>query len=721
MLSRSPDTAADVNSLPEFSRALGDLAKLTRMGQSFSGNERNCAYLNLGRNAVRFANVSAVSGFDFPHDARAVALVDWDHDGDLDAWLSSRTAPRVRLLRNETNSGHHYLKLRLEGRSCNRDAIGARVEVVLHDSSDLKNVKTMRAGEGFATQASKWLHFGLGSTSEIAKVIVHWPGGEAETFSGAAADGWYHAVQGTGELEPWQPPEREFRLVAGPPQLPKSAGKLRSVLAYPPPLPRLRYESLDGQEMSVGGRRERPLLISLWASDCKACLAELAELGQARASLKEAGLDLLALCVDGLADNQEKPLDASGAAQLLTSKGFAGAAGMANVEVLDKIYLTLDAIYVRDIPPSTPTSLLLDRDGRLAVVYRSRVGVEQLLADVAMLEESGADARLSSVPLAGSWMLSRYRQDSHMSRIAFALSAQGYEADSVGYLEDNLNLATDDPRYVRTLISVANALTEQDRYADAEAKYREALSLDPQEVDARAGLARTLAAQEKHEEAIELYRELIVLRPKDTDALVQLGISLQFMNQPDEALSLYQRALAIDPDHARGNLFLGKYLRYNRRPAEAVTRLQRAFDANVADAETRYELGMALVELERLDEGREHLLAAGRSEASLLGRMNNRAWQLAAGSDSSEAMRREAVLLAEIVVEASGQERPDLLDTLAVAYAAESRFDDAVATGEKALALAAASDRGKWLLPGIEARLELFRQAKPYHEAPAEN
>ena len=33
---------------------------------------------------ARFANVSAVSGIDFPEDGRALCLVDWDHDGDLD-------------------------------------------------------------------------------------------------------------------------------------------------------------------------------------------------------------------------------------------------------------------------------------------------------------------------------------------------------------------------------------------------------------------------------------------------------------------------------------------------------------------------------------------------------------------------------------------------------------------------------------------------------------
>ncbi len=86
----------------------------------------------------RFANISAVSGLDFPDDGRAVALVDWDHDGDLDMWLSNRNAPRLRLMRNDTPTGNHYLALRLvgNGTTTNRDAIGARVEVVLGGGSE---------------------------------------------------------------------------------------------------------------------------------------------------------------------------------------------------------------------------------------------------------------------------------------------------------------------------------------------------------------------------------------------------------------------------------------------------------------------------------------------------------------------------------------------------------------------------------------------------------
>jgi len=63
---------------------------LRKEHHSWSGRERNCAFLNCG--GSRFADVSAISGLDFADDGRALAVVDWDQDGNLDLWFHNRTA-----------------------------------------------------------------------------------------------------------------------------------------------------------------------------------------------------------------------------------------------------------------------------------------------------------------------------------------------------------------------------------------------------------------------------------------------------------------------------------------------------------------------------------------------------------------------------------------------------------------------------------------------------
>ena len=100
---------------------------LIESGFSLSGHERNCVFLGVGDG--RFATASAVSGFDFYDDARAVVPTDWDGDGDLDVWVANRTAPMVRLLRNDRAApagGADWVAVRLQGTTVNRDAVGAR-------------------------------------------------------------------------------------------------------------------------------------------------------------------------------------------------------------------------------------------------------------------------------------------------------------------------------------------------------------------------------------------------------------------------------------------------------------------------------------------------------------------------------------------------------------------------------------------------------------------
>ena len=177
------------------------LRQLIRMGHSFSGRERNCCFLNTGQS--RFADISSVSGLDLPDDGRGVAVVDWDRDGDLDLWTANRSGPQLRFLRNQLRGSHnpnadlvgvqqektpvregvnHFIAVKLAGTNCNRDAIGARVELYL--PSKTKHIKTLHAGDGFLSQSTKWLHFGLGQESRIERIVVRWPGGGVSWTAG---------------------------------------------------------------------------------------------------------------------------------------------------------------------------------------------------------------------------------------------------------------------------------------------------------------------------------------------------------------------------------------------------------------------------------------------------------------------------------------------------------------------------------------------------------
>ena len=133
-MSSSPNTLDDA----DFGRVEGktELDRMMHGGRAFSGHERNCCFLNtlgFGADGDRFATISAVSGLDLDDDGRALASVDWDQDGQLDLWVTNRNAPRIRFFRNQSETGHGFVQLRLQGNGLdtNRDAIGARVTLVL--------------------------------------------------------------------------------------------------------------------------------------------------------------------------------------------------------------------------------------------------------------------------------------------------------------------------------------------------------------------------------------------------------------------------------------------------------------------------------------------------------------------------------------------------------------------------------------------------------------
>lgn len=112
VVSSSPAHPKEEEKLTRYRDSWADLMSSVRQGTSWSGNERNRCLLNLA--GKQFADASALSGLDFNDDGRALAVCDWNRDGKLDLWLRNRSAPRLRLMLNQSES-QTSLSLRLQG------------------------------------------------------------------------------------------------------------------------------------------------------------------------------------------------------------------------------------------------------------------------------------------------------------------------------------------------------------------------------------------------------------------------------------------------------------------------------------------------------------------------------------------------------------------------------------------------------------------------------
>ena len=194
-MSQSPDeSAASPDEINRYSRGWTAFTRMISAGRSFSGHERNCCFLNLGNGS--FADVSAATELDYLDDSRAVAVVDWNFDGRLDFWITNRNAPRVRFLRNETENECSFVSFKLRGVTCNRDAIGARLQLLISNpnASDSPRtiLKQLAAGDGYLSQSSKWVHFGIPKGWSIDTLKIQWPGTVEETFQGVQSAVYPH-------------------------------------------------------------------------------------------------------------------------------------------------------------------------------------------------------------------------------------------------------------------------------------------------------------------------------------------------------------------------------------------------------------------------------------------------------------------------------------------------------------------------------------------------
>lgn len=131
--------------------------------------------------------------FAKPMVGRGAAYADIDADGDLDILIAA-AGQRPRLLRNDQQLGHHWLRLRLQGNgtSSNRDAIGARVEVATKSGRTIH--KIVNPTRSYLSQVELPVTIGLG-TDELTSVQVTWPDGKTQAVEIAGVDRLIEVVQ----------------------------------------------------------------------------------------------------------------------------------------------------------------------------------------------------------------------------------------------------------------------------------------------------------------------------------------------------------------------------------------------------------------------------------------------------------------------------------------------------------------------------------------------
>jgi hypothetical protein len=131
--------------------------------------QANSVFLNRGDGTFRDASQGAGLALGVPGAHRGAAFADFNNNGKIDVVVSAIGAP-AELWENVSPDDNHWLVIKLTGTRSNRDGIGTVIAV---DGQ----YNHMTTAVGYASSSHFGTHFGLGRTSLVSKIEIHWPSG----------------------------------------------------------------------------------------------------------------------------------------------------------------------------------------------------------------------------------------------------------------------------------------------------------------------------------------------------------------------------------------------------------------------------------------------------------------------------------------------------------------------------------------------------------------
>ncbi len=291
--------------------------------------------------------------------------------------------------------------------------------------------------------------------------------------------------------------------------------------------------------------------------------------------------------------------------------------------------------------------------------------------------------------------------------LGVTLADLGQTEAAVAEYEEALRI---EPNSAESHYNMAVALTRLKKIDDAIAHYRRAIELKDDYVEAYNNLGSLLAATGRNQEGIGFLLIATELNPAHASAHANLGLALVRLGQIDPAVACFRRAMELNPNDPK----LKKHL------AEALARRgeSAAGDSSRGDAETQFNLGMALAEQGKYAEAVAHWREAMRQQPNQIAVVSRLAWLLATCPEASVRDSAEAVELAERANALSGGKEPAIFAVMAAAYAEAGRFPNAVQAIEKAIALAAAANDAA-MKQAFQKQQQFYRAGRPYREGRA--
>jgi hypothetical protein len=146
----------------------------------------------------RLGEISRRAGpvFEKKFPSRGLAAGDYDNDGRKDAVVLN-IGQTPLLLHNEAAPENHWLGVKLIGKNCNRDGIGAWIS---WSAAGVTRKRLLTSGGSFLSSHDLRQILGLGSAAKLDWLEVKWPApsGKVEKYTDIPVDRYVTIVEGEG-------------------------------------------------------------------------------------------------------------------------------------------------------------------------------------------------------------------------------------------------------------------------------------------------------------------------------------------------------------------------------------------------------------------------------------------------------------------------------------------------------------------------------------------
>jgi hypothetical protein len=122
------------------------------------------------------------TGFTERRSSRGAAFGDLGNKGRIEIVVNNIDEEPF-LYRQSRHNSEAWVRLKLVGTKCNRDAIGARITIT---AGGLTQIDEVHSADSYISSSDIRVHFGLGNASAIEQLEVRWPDGSVERRTGVA-------------------------------------------------------------------------------------------------------------------------------------------------------------------------------------------------------------------------------------------------------------------------------------------------------------------------------------------------------------------------------------------------------------------------------------------------------------------------------------------------------------------------------------------------------